>query len=132
MEVYLVNTDKLLRDDLIYVVELGVSPTISSDFIQSMGVMIVDFNDDLPHEIYLFPISVRSYSYSVTKGLNDFKVKSLVTYRSSVPGEYLVSDENHTNFEDFLSQLYQVSDHSNEDPDWPGSIPSKYRLLDGH
>lgn len=125
MEVYLVNTDKLLRDDLIYVVELGVSPLISSDFIQSMGVMIVDFNDDLPHEIYLFPISVRSYSYSVTKGLNDFKVKSLVTYRSSVPGEYLMSDETCIDLESFLSKLYEISDHSSEDPKWPVDVPTR-------
>lgn len=122
MEVYLVNTDKLLRDDLIYVVELGVSPLISSDFIQSMGVMIIDFNDDLPHEIYLYPISVRS---CVTKGLNDFKVKSLVTYRSQVPGEYLVSDENHTDLESFLSQLYEISNHSDEDPKWPVDVPTR-------
>lgn len=125
MEVYLINTDEIPRDDLTYVVELGVSPLISPDFIQSVGVQIVDFNEDLPREIYLFPISARSYSYSVTKGLDDFKVKSLVTYRSSVPGEYLVSDETRIDLESFMSKLYEISDHSNEDPKWPVDVPTR-------
>lgn len=125
MEVHLINTDEIFMDDLTYVVELGVSPLISPDFIQSVGVQLVDFDDDLPREIYLFPISVRSYSYSVTKGLDDFKVKSLVTYRSSVPSEYLVSDETCTDLESFLSKLYEASDHSSEDPKWPVDVPTR-------
>lgn len=37
MEVHLIITDRIFRDDLTYVVELGVSPLISPDFIQSVG-----------------------------------------------------------------------------------------------
>jgi hypothetical protein len=125
MEVHLINTDEILVDDLIYVAELGVSPLISPDFIQSVGVQIVDFNDDLPREIYLVPISVRSHSYSVTEGLDSFKIKSLITYRSSVPGEYLVSDETRIDLESFMSKLYEISDHSNEDPKWPVDVPTR-------